>query len=423
MAAGVISLVAIDGATGAAASFTAVSRPDVLALVSAPTDGAWVGAVATTPFALRVLKADGVTPDPSQTVVISVTGGSASLGGCASICSLISDVNGLVSVPVTPLAAGTVMLLGTLGNSTQSVSFLAAVRPDVVSVLSSPGNGALVGDVAAGLFTVQVRAGDGVTVGAGRSVTLSVTNGSATFMACNSASCALVADGQGKVTSWVVPGSAGAITLLAVDGNVTAAVTFNALAKPDGLVLVSSPANGSWVGSVAAVPFAVRVLKGDGVTPDVGRSVAVTVSAGSAVLTGAGVSDGNGLVSIGVTPLAAGSISLTAALGSMMQTATFTAAMRPDTMQVVSVPANGALVGDVAGAVFAVRVFAGDGSAAVGRSVTLSVTNGECGPDGLWWGSLYGGDGWSGNGAKRSGAGCGGPCGAGGRGWIGGGDG
>ncbi len=385
-AAGTIGLRAADGAVTQTASFIAVAKPDLLALVSAPADGAWVGVAAGTAFVLRVLKADGVTPDPGQVVTLAVGAGGASYGACGgSGCTVVTDENGYLTSTVTPLLAGTIGLTATLGNATVSASFTAVTRPDVMRVVSVPANGSLVGDVTGVAFAVQVLQGDGVTPAVGRSVTVSVTNGSASLGGCGvAASCVLVSDANGMVSTTVTPTAAGVVGLMAADGAVTQRVSFMAEAKPDLLTLVSAPANGAWVGVPAGVAFIVRVLKADGITPDVGEVVSLNMSGASGNLgaCGAGacrvVSDGNGYVSSLVTPLLAGTLTVSATLGNAAVSASFTAVNRPDVVKVVSSPGNGALVGDVAGVAFSVQVFGGDGvTPAVGKSVTVVVTNGS----------------------------------------------
>ena len=374
LAPGAITLLAADGNVTQAASFTALARPDVLSIVSAPQNGAWVGVAAAQAFTARLTLADGVTADAGKAVVLS--GNNVDLAVCgAAMCSLVTDANGLVTTPVTPLAPGSITLSATAGALTQSVSFTAANRPDTITVQTLPADGSAVGNVAAVPFAVQVLAGDGSS-GAGRSVTLTVTNG--TLTACGAATCVLMADAQGVVRSGVVPQSAGTVGLLASDGSVSASASFTAVARPDVLTVVSVPANGSLAGDVAAVPFAVRVTAGDGsvaagesVTVNVTNAVLVACGAASCMLT----SDAKGMVSTGVSPQSAGMVSLTAIDGSVAVSASFTAAAKPDVLTVVSVPPDGSLAGEVAAVPFAVRVTAGDGSEAAGRSVTVSVTN------------------------------------------------
>ena len=83
-AAGPVTVTASSGNANAAMSFSAQSQADVLRVVSAPGDGAFVGSVAAPAFAVRVLSNDGVTAVAGRQVVLSVSGGSATLGACGA---------------------------------------------------------------------------------------------------------------------------------------------------------------------------------------------------------------------------------------------------------------------------------------------------------------------------------------------------
>ncbi len=379
LAAGQIVLAAVDGSAILTATFTAVSRPDVLQLVSAPADGALVGSVAATPFALRVLAGDG-SPASDRTVVLSVTAGSATLNACgAASCTLSTDANGLASSSVTPLAAGKILLLAADGAVTQSTSFQAVSRPDVLQVVSAPTNGAFVGVVASVSFAVRVLAGDGVTPVAGRAVVFSVTGGSAAFGQCAASSCAVFTDASGLASTLVTPLAAGAIVLQAADGALTQAANFTAVNRPDILSIVSVPANGSWVGEAAAAPFGILLTQADGVTPAAGKTVSF---AGSGIVLGAcgaanctATTDANGRASTSVTPLNAGVTTLVATAEGLQQSASFTAANKPDVLAIQSVPANGAVAGSVAAIPLALQVLTGSGVPAGGRNVTVKAKN------------------------------------------------
>ena len=94
-----------------------VSVVDQVALVSAPA-ALETGYTATTPFAVRVYKPDGVTPVLGATVTFVVTGGgggAAVVTGCQTGpgCVVKTDVTGLASTPVMGIAAGNVSVSGT----------------------------------------------------------------------------------------------------------------------------------------------------------------------------------------------------------------------------------------------------------------------------------------------------------------------
>jgi hypothetical protein len=113
----------------------------------------------------------------------------------------------------------------------------------------------------------------------------------------------------------------------------TAALTYDNTA-PDVLVLVSAPAGSVPVGAVAAVPLAVRVFLGDGVTPVAGLPVTFSVTAAVAGYGACSlppcvvITDAAGLASTTVTPTAFGAVTLQAAAVGQAVTATFNAVER-----------------------------------------------------------------------------------------------
>jgi hypothetical protein len=111
----------------------------------------------------------------------------------------------------------------------------------------------------------------------------------------------------------------------------TRALTYGGVA-PDIMTLVSAPSGTVLVGSAAAIPFAVQVLLGDGVTPVVGLPVTFTVGTGSAAFgacAAAGpcvvLTDATGTASTTVTPEAFGPVIIEAAAVGASQAATFNA--------------------------------------------------------------------------------------------------
>ncbi len=96
------------------------------------------------------------------------------------------------------------------------------------------------------------------------------------------------------------------------------ALTYSNIA-PDQMVLVSAPSGTVAVGTAAAVPFAVRMLLGDGVTPVAGLPVTFSIASGSALLgpcaaaTCVVLTDATGLASSTVTPTAFGTMTMQAA--------------------------------------------------------------------------------------------------------------
>jgi hypothetical protein len=112
--AGTITLTAVGNSSNASTTFTAVDPPPQMTLVSAPSGTVYVGNLASPAFAVRVLKADGVTPVSGVSITFSATGTSVSLGACgASTCTVLTNASGVASTTATPLAAGTIALTAT----------------------------------------------------------------------------------------------------------------------------------------------------------------------------------------------------------------------------------------------------------------------------------------------------------------------
>ncbi len=379
--AGPVTLQAVDGTTVATATFNAVPRPDLMLLVSAPSGNVGTGYPSGTPFTVQLLQGDGVTPEAGKTIVFSAGAGSVRFAACAaSTCSVTTGADGSASTAITPLAAGPVTLLATEAALVQSASFNAVALADVLRLTGAPAGGGYAGVQAAGAFAVQVLLADGVTPGAGKSVTLSVTAGSATFAACpGSAPCVLQADSSGMLSTLVTPLTTGTITLQAADGSATVATSFTTIARPDTLKLVTAPVGTLPTGVLAAPAFSVQLLAGDG-SADAGKAVLFTAT--GAQFTGCNsqpctvITGNDGIASLQLTPAIAGTISLTATYGTLSQTVTFVAYTRPDTLHLISAPTSVSATGSPATQPFAVQVFAGDGTPAAGRSVTLSVAAG-----------------------------------------------
>jgi hypothetical protein len=223
---------------------------------------------------------------------------------------------------------------------------------------------------AANAFSARLLQGDGVTPDAGKAITLSATNA---YLGCGS-SCVLVADASGLVSTTVTANAAGVVALTAASSGQTATVTFTANVRPDVLTVASAPANGAWAGAQAAARFSVRLLQGDGFTPDAGKTI--TFSAMGAAL-GCGspcvlVADANGLASTTVTPTVAGSVTLTASAGGQSVTASFTATA-PEVFSLVSAPGANVLAGITSSAPLSVKVTQADGvSPVAGIAVTFA---------------------------------------------------
>jgi hypothetical protein len=126
-----------------------------------------------------------------------------------------------------------------------------------------------------------------------------------------------------------------AVTDLSTGGTAVmkGALTYGNVA-PDTMSLVSAPSGTVEVGETTTVPFAVRVLLGDGVTPVVGLPVTFSASPAGVQLGACPVSpcvvltDATGLASASVMPMAFASVTLQAAAVGAIETASFQAVSR-----------------------------------------------------------------------------------------------
>jgi hypothetical protein len=173
------------------------------------------------------------------------------------------------------------------------------------------------------------RAGNEVKV---NGVPATVSNWTATTIAAVAPpQSAFPSNPAGPVDVEVVDLSTGATTAM------SGALTYGGSA-PDRMTLVSAPSGSVAVGTAAAVPFAVRVLLSDGVTPVVGLPVTFT-SGGAAIQFGACsaltcvlLTDATGLASTTLTPTAFGTVTIQAAAVGATLLATFNALARSVTM-------------------------------------------------------------------------------------------
>jgi hypothetical protein len=103
--------------------------PEVMTLVSAPSGTVYVGDVAATAFAVRVMKTDGVTPVAGEAVVFSAASGGVKFGSCGvGSCTVVTDAAGVATSFVTPVGAGLVVLSATGISGGVAGSFTAVAR-------------------------------------------------------------------------------------------------------------------------------------------------------------------------------------------------------------------------------------------------------------------------------------------------------
>ena len=229
-----------------------------------------------------------VTTDTSN-VTISVTGGGATVSGCAA--NPKAAVAGVATFGTCAITtAGTYTLTATDGTLTSAVSGSFTIGPAGASKLAftqSPSN--TVAGVAFATqpqVTVQDQYGNTVTTDTSN-VTISVTGGGATVSGCAANPKAAVAGVATFGTCAIT--TAGTYTLTATDGTLTSAVSGSFTIGPAGaskLAFTQSPSN-----TVAGVAFAtqpqvtVQDQYGNTVTTDT-SNVTISVTGGGATVSG-----------------------------------------------------------------------------------------------------------------------------------------
>lgn len=330
---GTYTIQAAYGGATSTVTFSVVPHTVNLAIQSVPPAASAVGKEAAEPFAVRLLQ-DGVIPISGEFITLSGLVGEVSLGGCANwapACHFVTDANGMASTTVTPLVPGAITLSAVYFPQVLSASFTAVGVGETMTILQQPPPTIFVGDTVN--FAVRVLGPGGVAPMQGDHVLYSILGGSFGFSDWTSTSVDRQTDGHGDSFEVGVASAPGLVTVMASDGVTSQQMNFTAVARPDVLTVVSAPASGSIAGTQAATPFAVRVFSHDGVTPLAGRAVTIAVSSGAgsfSACAGAAtcqiVTDAQGLATSSVTPLAAGTIILSATEGGVQQTASFIAA-------------------------------------------------------------------------------------------------
>jgi len=176
--------------------------PDQMKLVFAPSGMVPVGAMAATPFAVRVLLSDGVTPVVGLPVTFTATGAALQFGACpAPSCVLLTDPTGLASTTVSPTAFGTVSLQATAVGAFQVATFTAIARSVTMTQTDE--------FIAAGAtvtWTQQAIVAQNSAPAAGVPVTWTATSG----MTLSSATSVTNTQGMAQVLATAGPLAAGA---------------------------------------------------------------------------------------------------------------------------------------------------------------------------------------------------------------------
>jgi hypothetical protein len=297
LAPGVIALSAVYGLYSATASFTAVGVGETMTVLEQPPATVFVGDAVS--FEVQMLGPGGVTPMQGDPVEFTIVSGPFGFSDWTTVTPIRqTDGNGDSFEVGTAWAAGTITVTASDGVTSQTFTFTAVARPDVVRVVSAPASGGYAGAAAAVPFAVQVLMNDGVTPLANRSVTVSVTSGTGSLAGCGgAASCQMVTDSQGMVSTGVTPLAAGTITLTASEGGVQQSVSFSAIAPvaPPALsVTALNQATYAAAGATITLPLNAAALYNG--TPAAGQAVVWTMSGGFGSATTNTVTNSSGLV-------------------------------------------------------------------------------------------------------------------------------
>ena len=328
---GVITIQAADGNVISTFSFTSVSNTDVMQIATTPIPSTHIGDNSGS-FAVNLFHADGITPDVNETVTFTAPPGVILYPCFSNVCAVSTGWSGQAGVAISGNAVGTYTIQAAFGSVTQSVSFTLVPHTLGLKIVSAPTTVPL-GTTASTLFSVQLLQ-DGVTPISNAVIALAAPVGSALLGSCGylNASCWLVSDANGMVSTAVTPLKPGSITLSALSGTATATTTITATGSAEAINILQQPPATVFVGDT--LNFSVQfVAPGGGpLVNDLVKFVIVSGPFGFSDVSTASAtrgSDGNGIVSELGTPGAAGTITVLVTDGVVSETFTFTAIARP----------------------------------------------------------------------------------------------
>jgi hypothetical protein len=261
----------LDASTGGVTDIAAAltyntGTKDLVALVSAPAALETL-ATATTPFAVRVYKADGVTAaaGASVSVVVVGSGGGAAVAtskacGGGTGCVLTTDATGLASTPLMGIAPGSVTVSGTEVSGGASVKVTIAVANPVQTVTI----GAVAQYLAAGAqgsWGLSLTATQDGAAAAGVGVAWSTTASGFTLAPAMGATVASGTEAVVAQVGAIASGSTNVVTGCAWT-SVCASWTVYGVAASQWVIAVSSGGGQSVVEGVT--PAAVSLLVTDG---------------------------------------------------------------------------------------------------------------------------------------------------------------
>ncbi len=330
LAAGAVTLQAVDGAMSQAASFTALAQVGSVQILNAPSGSVAVQAGSQW-MSAQALMPGGAGASGVPMSFSAIPAGAVRFGACAATaCTVATNGGGVAATGLTPLIAGPVQLVVTAGSATATASFTAVANANVLVMTTAPSGTSYVGSPTPAALSARLFASDGVTPLFGRTLVFSAPAG-VLLDACGASTCTLSTTFS-TVGTAVIPQIAGTFTVQVTDGVSVQTATFTAVPRTPQLKVLSAPADGSSIGMVAATPFKAQLLDGRGLP---WPSVSVTLvpqQLGAALMLGCGAqssctftTDANGMVSTTVQPLVAGVVSLQAVCGPLVQTVSFLA--------------------------------------------------------------------------------------------------
>jgi hypothetical protein len=146
-----------------------------LSLLTGPAGTVVLGQQATIPFAVQVLKADGVTPVVGEAVTFTATTGAVQFAACgAASCNLQTNTQGIASTFVTPEGSGAITLQaqGVDGTAVDSFTAVAEVRSaTAVQPMEYVAAGAIIA------WTAQLSVSDNIVSTAGSPVNWQTISG------------------------------------------------------------------------------------------------------------------------------------------------------------------------------------------------------------------------------------------------------
>jgi hypothetical protein len=302
-----------------------------LSLLTAPSGTQIVGQPAAVPFAVQVLKADGITPVVGEAVTFTARAGSVVFAACgAASCTVPTDARGVASTLVTPQTAGAVTVQAVGVDGTATATFTAVVRVRTVTPVQA------VEYVAAGAsvaWTVQVSVADNTASTTGVLVDWQTVSGP---IVGSPGQSQVNAEGVAQTLVTAGPLAPGAQAVLSACAWTSVCATFTAQGvDPAHLRVVAVSGAGQIISSNANfTPVVLRIIDGAShpvagavvqlyqtvdawqpACPDRGRCPIPTVLASSQI---SAVSDANGLVTLQPLQLPGtpGSTNLAAATGT-----------------------------------------------------------------------------------------------------------